>query len=513
MVSSANQFVVVQVPLPIQGIAVHPNKHKIAVWYREPQVRDSGIDLTQHSTKLAIIDLKNPQQRNEVELGLQPKQVCWVDGELAVIYPKLKKLEVYTEKDLSKVRVFPLPFQARQMVSRNQSLVLQSESDDIIGDDVVIFDTPSFNRLASPVPLLKSKIESVGISTNQGALRLNDRLQVVSSRSNEGIPILQQRVAESVRVDQERLPSSTNSGVRISSIDAGNIFQFGPVSPLNGYAPVVAYSEIVPFSDPPLVDVSLDFPTSPVDARKLFRYRESRFPFKMEASSVHLHANAIGGIAFGTGSVVAYTRNPLYPVKVSPMTWDQTQSSLLLNALQAQTILTHTVAGGVPPYSFELITDYPFSAVEPTTGDLRIENARARDQGLFALFQVARKSAADGKTLEEFVEGLYGRESLVRTLLSVGRHQVLVNIPIKLIAADSEGTEVVLQYALYDSIPVPVVEEELQRIFSDPILVSKKDNAIKKPGVSAPPIKLKALQSKLERLESELKILRAGANR
>lgn len=512
-VSSANQFVIAEVPLPIQGIAAHPNKHKIAVWYREPQVRDSGIDLTQHTTKLAIIDLKNPQQRNEVDLGLQPRQVCWVDGELAVIYPKLKKLEVYPEQDLSKVRVFPLPFLARQMISRNQTLLLQSESDDISGDDIVIFDTPSFHRLASPVPLLKSKIETVGISTNQGSLRLNDRLQIVSSRSNEGIPILQQRVVESVRGDQERLPSGTNSGVRISSIDAGNIFQFGPISPPNGYAPVVAYSAVVPFSDPPLVDVSLDFPTSPIDARKLFRHRESRFPFRIEASSLHLHANAIGGIAIGTGSVVAYTRNPLYPVKVSPLTWDQTQSSLLLNALQAQTKLTHTVAGGVPPYRFQLISDYPFSAVEPNTGDLRIENAMAREQGLIALFQVARKSAADGKTLEEFLEGLYGRESLVRSLLSVGRNQVLVNIPIKLIAVDSEGTEVVVQYALYDSIPVPVVEEELQRIFSDPILVSKKDNAIKKPGISAPPIKLKALQSKLERLESELKSLRAGSNR
>ena len=513
VVLSGSQFVIAEVPLPIQGIAVHPNKHKIAVWYREPQMRDSGIDLTQHTTKLAIIDLKSPKQRNEVELGMQPKQVCWLDSELAIIYPKLKKLEVYSEQDLAQVRVFRLPFQVRQMVPRNQSLLLQSDSDDIRGDDIVIFDTPSFQRLPSPVPLLKSRIETVGISTNQGSLWLNDRLHVISSRSNEGIPILQQRVIESVRGDSDRLPSSTNAGVRISSIDAGNIFQFGPISPPNGYSPVVAYTATVPFSDPPLVDVSLDFPTSPVDARKLFRYRESRFPFKIDPSSLHLDANAIGGIAIGTASVVAYTRNPLYPVKIGPMTWDHIQTKLFLDSLQTQTKLTHGIAGGIPPYNYQLVSDYTFCTIEPATGDLRIENSLAREQGISALLQVARKSAADGKNLEEFLEGLYGRESLVRSLLSVGKNQILVNIPVKLIASDSQGSEVVLQYALYDSIQLEAVEKELERIFSDPILVSKKDNAIKKPGISAPPIKLKALQSKLERLESELKILRAGSKR
>lgn len=511
--SSVSQFVIAEVPLPIQGIAVHPNKHKFAVWYREPQMRDSGIDLTQHTTKLAIIDLKSPKLRNEVVLGMQPKQVCWVDSELAIIYPKLKKLEVYQEQDLVQVRVFRLPFQVRQMVSRNQSLLLQSDSDDIRGDDIVVFDTPSFQRLPSPVPLVKSRIENVGISTNQGSLWLNDRLQVISSRSNEGIPILQQRVVESVRGDLDRLPSSTNTGVRISSIDAGNVFQFGPISPPNGYAPVVAYTATVPFSDPPLVDVSLDFPTSPVDARKLFRHRESRFPFKIDPSSLHLHANAIGGIAIGTGSMVAYTRNPLYPVKIGPMTWDHIQTKLFLDSLQTQTKLTHGIAGGIPPYNYQLVSDYTFCTIEPATGDLRIENSLAREQGLNALLQVARKSATDGKNVAEFLEGLYGRESMMRSLLSVGKNQILVNIPVKLIASDSQGNEVVLQYALCDSIPVEAVEEELERIFSDPILVSKKDNAIKKPGVSAPPVKLKALQSKLERLESELKSLREGSKR
>ncbi|MFN9987500.1 MAG: hypothetical protein ACK52S_18280 [Pirellula sp.] len=511
--SSANQFVIAEVPLPIQGLAVHPNKHKVAVWYREPQMRDSGIDLTQHTTKLAIIDLKSPQQRNEVELGMQPKQVCWVDSELAIIYPKLRKLEVYREQDLAQVRVFRLPFPIRQMVFRNQSLLLQSESDDISGVYILIFDTPFFTRLSSPVSLLKSRIETVGISTSQGSLWLNDRLQVISSRSSEGIPILQQRVVESIRGDVEGLPNGTSNGVRISSIDSGNIFQFGPVSPPNGYAPIVAYTATVPFSDPPLVDVSLDFPTSSVDTRKLFRYRESRFPFKIDASSLHLHANAIGGIAIGTGAVVAYTRNPLFPVKTSPMIWDHSQTTLFLDTLQAQTKLTHTISGGVAPYNYQLVSDYLFCTVEAATGDVRMDNSMAREQGLNALLQVARKSAADGKNLEEFLEGLYGRESIVRSLLSIGKNQILVNIPIKLTATDSEGTEIVIQYALYDSIPVETVEGELQRIFSDPILVSKKDTAIKKPGVSAPPVKLKALQSKLERLESELKSIREGSRR
>lgn len=510
---SANQFVIAEVPLPIQGIAVHPNKHKVAVWYREPQIRDSGIDLTQHTTKLAIIDLKSPRNRNEIALGMQPKQVCWVDSELAIVYPKLKKLEVYSEQDLEQVRVFRLPFQVKQMVSRNQSLLLQSDSEDISGDDVVIFDTPSFKRLASPVPLSKSRIETVGISTNQGSLWLNDRFQVISSRSNEGIPIMQQRVVESLRGNPYQLPSGTNNGARISSIDAGNVFQFGPISPPNGYAPVVAYTATVPFSDPPLVDVSLDFPTSPVDARKLFRHRESRFPFKIDSSSLHLHANAIGGIAIGTGAVVAYTRNPLYPVKINPMTWDHAQTTLFLDSSHTQTNLTHGISGGVPPYNYQLVSDYPFCTVDGTTGDLRIANSMVREQGLNALLQVARKSAADGRNLEEFLEGLYGRESMLRSLISVGKNQILVNIPVKLVVADSQGTEVVLQYAVYESIPLEAVQEELQRIFSDPILVSKKDNAIKKPGLSTPPVKLKALQSKLERLEAELRSLRAGSKR
>jgi hypothetical protein len=195
------------------------------------------------------------------------------------------------------------------------------------------------------------------------------------------------------------------------------------------------------------------------------------------------------------------------------MIWDHSQTTLFLDTLQAQTKLTHTISGGVAPYNYQLVSDYLFCTVEAATGDVRMDNSMAREQGLNALLQVARKSAADGKNLEEFLEGLYGRESIVRSLLSIGKNQILVNIPIKLTATDSEGTEIVIQYALYDSIPVETVEGELQRIFSDPILVSKKDTAIKKPGVSAPPVKLKALQSKLERLESELKSIREGSRR